>query len=796
MEEVEREERDEFESRLANLPRNPVFHNASDDSEDEGSFFSSWPPVAEAGGATKPARGRKIGPSSKAGRSKTHHSSKRRSDSPHDSIEVLTLSESDPDNDAPLPPPPKKRKQSKPPSTKLKKAATAPLASTSAAIAAPPRTKGGPKKRPSLNVVLERTAKLKGDKLRNAYPSISSFINHLNDHELDTSRGSIPNLFSDVQVTFTNNLYNPPNSLDDEIKNNIIRLLKFGATLVCPEDFVAPPPGAIEPGESEESIARKAEAGGWTTHVIPLQLQTDRNPFKFASIYPCLGSGLAGPHELGQFVKVVPYKWAMNSIAQGVRTPESIYSFEDDPFAPAPPPDKEKGSTSARKGKGRASDAAFDVSKKRKATTTLDTDDERSANENEEPEEGPERGISPFGPEDYPQGEKPPPNYFGPDELHPRKPGFDDLEAEMRLIRLCPEEYLDESEEVPDADMVYSARLADADFETDDEDNPPPVAAKSPRAKKPAGSRYACELSSKGGERTAGPNEFIAVVLDTLGKMIVHEPFRERGYRKAAGALRNCPDPIRTYSEALALKDVGKKIALKVVEIVKTGTHRRVGLRTDRDKAIERFKGVYGVGPKLAADFYDNGRRTVADLHLEKLTVPQQLGLQYYDDLAQRIPRDEVTQLFDIADMSCRITRDPTQDGKDHTGQIKKLQKALFDKGMMKYALTSPEDWDATDVKFNGLCQLPTGGLMRRIDILGVPWDELPAALIYFTFFNRSLRLKARHLGYRLNQRGLYKDVSRGPNGLKLTEGTRVDCKSEEEIFSKLGVAWRCVRSP
>ena len=46
---------------------------------------------------------------------------------------------------------------------------------------------------------------------------------------------------------------------------------------------------------------------------------------------------------------------------------------------------------------------------------------------------------------------------------------------------------------------------------------------------------------------------------------------------------------------------------------------------------------------------------------------------------------------------------------------------------------------------------------MRRIDILGVPFPELGAALIYFTgndIFNRSLRLKARHMGYSLNQRG------------------------------------------
>lgn len=98
---------------------------------------------------------------------------------------------------------------------------------------------------------------------------------------------------------------------------------------------------------------------------------------------------------------------------------------------------------------------------------------------------------------------------------------------------------------------------------------------------------------------------------------------------------------------------------------------------------------------------------------------------------------------------------------------------------------------------------------MRRIDILGVPFPELGAALIYFTgndIFNRSLRLKARHMGYSLNQRGtvgtkatrsmlilrlgiagLFKDVWRDKKtGEKKTAGACVACAKsslESEVF-------------
>ena len=50
-------------------------------------------------------------------------------------------------------------------------------------------------------------------------------------------------------------------------------------------------------------------------------------------------------------------------------------------------------------------------------------------------------------------------------------------------------------------------------------------------------------------------------------------------------------------------------------------------------------------------------------------------------------------------------------------------------------------------LRINGLCALPNG-LMRRIDVLGVPFDELPAALIYFTgndvSYTVSLRTRVR----------------------------------------------------
>jgi DNA polymerase IV len=56
---------------------------------------------------------------------------------------------------------------------------------------------------------------------------------------------------------------------------------------------------------------------------------------------------------------------------------------------------------------------------------------------------------------------------------------------------------------------------------------------------------------------------------------------------------------------------------------------------------------------------------------------------------------------------------------------------------------------------------------------------------------NKSLRLLASKKGWRLNQRGLYKDVIRGPGRVKITEGTLIKSENEEKIFESLGVTWR-----
>ena len=58
-----------------------------------------------------------------------------------------------------------------------------------------------------------------------------------------------------------------------------------------------------------------------------------------------------------------------------------------------------------------------------------------------------------------------------------------------------------------------------------------------------------------------------------------------------------------------------------------------------------------GVGPSKATEWYNAGIRTLADAHNAgrfgiSVTEGMKLGLKYYDDLKERIPRAEVAQLY------------------------------------------------------------------------------------------------------------------------------------------------------
>ncbi|GAA5893020.1 hypothetical protein JCM6882_006917 [Rhodosporidiobolus microsporus] len=431
------------------------------------------------------------------------------------------------------------------------------------------------------------------------------------------------------------------------------------------------------------------------------------------------------------------------------------------------------------------------------------------------------------------------PHAFAIDELADQCAMIDEMGASMVDAMLKAEDDADEAAaksgaaiDWDDELMILSSRPME-DNETDEENEEEEAARRgakkgkkkfNPRARIPRDNKYACDDPSKGNRN--GPNEEVAKVLDRLANLQEKNSFRERGYRNAAGRLRNFPEKITNHGNLVKLRGIGDKMAQKILEIQRTGTHRRFSHQTPKEAAAAAFGNVYGIGAALAEALYEQGARSIEDLRANQdkygLHWDQRVGLMYYEDLLERIPRSEMDQLFEIVkaeahaidpklelfcmgsyrrgeassgDIDIMLTR-PDDDGRSHSDAVKKLWERLEKMRFVRHTLTEPSEWDALDAVVHGLCILPEeGAKMRRIDILCVPWNQRAAALIYFTgndYFNRSLRLKARHLGYRLNQRGLYKNVARDKHGQKITEGIRIEgLDTEEKLLNKLGVKWR-----
>ncbi|KZV95895.1 hypothetical protein EXIGLDRAFT_671776 [Exidia glandulosa HHB12029] len=404
----------------------------------------------------------------------------------------------------------------------------------------------------------------------------------------------------------------------------------------------------------------------------------------------------------------------------------------------------------------------------------------------------------------------------------------------------------------PLAEFYEQARYEAEDAVSGDEDDAEPDVDAGPSSKAKALKGFQCDIV--GAHLSIGSecvNEDIVRKLEELMK--IHDARRENesdkfrviGYRKAIAALRRHPTRIQTAEEAGKLQGVGNKTSEKIMEIISTGGLER--LKTERNDGVdvmELFRGIYSVGSTVARQWYTLGLRTLDDVRERKagirLSAAQEIGLRYYDDLNQRMPRAEAGEIYGMikqraldldpkldieimgsyrrrketcGDIDILITRDPC-DGKTHAGAsrcllhttssyhtclglLMKLLRVLHQDGILTEDLSvSHGAGTALEAKYMGIGRRDATSKRRRIDILTIPHEQWGGALLYFTgddIFNRSIRLKASKMGYSLNQRGLYKGVIRDPRDrtVKLDSGELFASRTEREIFDALGVPWQ-----
>eukprot|EP01126_Amoeba_proteus_P001214 TRINITY_DN10344_c0_g1_i1.p1 TRINITY_DN10344_c0_g1~~TRINITY_DN10344_c0_g1_i1.p1 ORF type:complete len:283 (+),score=49.28 TRINITY_DN10344_c0_g1_i1:46-894(+) len=114
--------------------------------------------------------------------------------------------------------------------------------------------------------------------------------------------------------------------------------------------------------------------------------------------------------------------------------------------------------------------------------------------------------------------------------------------------------------------------------------------------------------------------------------------------KKAITSLRQSSCQIKSGKEAIKLPGIGQSVSQKIDEILTNGRLRM--LNDEFGSTYLLFSHIWGVGPATIDRWYKNGLRSLKDLldkpSVSKLNESQKIGIKYYDEFMQKIPRNEV----------------------------------------------------------------------------------------------------------------------------------------------------------
>ncbi|EME84056.1 uncharacterized protein MYCFIDRAFT_162909 [Pseudocercospora fijiensis CIRAD86] len=164
--------------------------------------------------------------------------------------------------------------------------------------------------------------------------------------------------------------------------------------------------------------------------------------------------------------------------------------------------------------------------------------------------------------------------------------------------------------------------------------------------------KYACQRLTP----MTNPNDdFIALLKEIKqARLLTNDEIGVRAYSTSIAAIAAYTHKFSTAKEILALPGCDSKIANLWVEWKNTGTIKAVeDARNDEDlKVLRLFYNIWGVGVATARDFYfDRGWRELDDIveyGWSTLVRVQQIGVKYYDEFQDLIPRAEVEQICEV----------------------------------------------------------------------------------------------------------------------------------------------------
>jgi len=297
-------------------------------------------------------------------------------------------------------------------------------------------------------------------------------------------------------------------------------------------------------------------------------------------------------------------------------------------------------------------------------------------------------------------------------------------------------------------------------------------------------------------------NTEIAVQFAKLSEIMSKngDNIKSRVYSKAEEIILGFPRPITDPNDLKGIHGIGPQITEKVREYLETGKLQII--EREENKPIMVLTNVYGIGAKKANDLIEKGITTI-DMLREKqdevLNKVQKVGLQYYDDILKRIPRDEIDEYKRIFMKTFQKTSTDNNAKFEIVGSYRRGQTSSGD---IDVIITSknPDDFSTfidslvsqniiIEILSRGkskslvITKLPDVSVARRVDFLYSTIEEYPFATLYFTgskAFNVVMRGHSLKMGYSLNEHGFTK------NGVIIGE----KFTDEQSIFDFLGLQY------
>ena len=301
----------------------------------------------------------------------------------------------------------------------------------------------------------------------------------------------------------------------------------------------------------------------------------------------------------------------------------------------------------------------------------------------------------------------------------------------------------------------------------------------------------------------------IATLLELKGE----NPFKSRAYTNAARAIESLTEPLDQVFAAdstVEVKGVGEGIHKKVVELVATGKLTYYDeLKASVPAGLLEMLSVPGLGPKKVKALHDKlgvesleqlekackegkvadldgfGEKTQAKI-IEGIEFRRQYASRHHLSEAMSAAEPILDSLREQPDVIRCATAGSLRRSKEVIGDIDFLASSKTPATVLDYFTAQPDVLKIIAKGETKASVMLTGGI--QADLRVVSDAEFPFALAYFTGskeHNIVMRQRAIQRGLRLNEYGLFKsDVETRDPAL------RVNCRSEEEIFEQLGLAY------